>query len=422
METLYPILLNFAVALGLGALLGADREVSATGRRSNGHYAGLRSYMLISVLGFFAAYFAKTDGALLAITIGFFTLIFIVLGYLYDAWRHGFYRITTELSLVVVFVAGFLSFTEPFLATVLGVVAAAILGLKQTVDRFMAHINREELFATLKFLVITALILPLLPDRALDSWGIFNPHETWLIIVFISGLSFVGYILTKVIGANRGILLTGLVGGLMSSTAVTTSMAQASKRNRKIIYPFVLAVLGATLIQFARVLIVVAVLNPKLALTLVIPLTGMFLGGLAYCVWLWLHQPHRQAKQTARKGLAMSSPFQFVPALKFGVFYLFILAFAALMKRYFGDSGVYLASFASGFADVDAITVSLSRLNNGGEIVATVATTAIVIAVMMNNCVKFGISFFFGGAEFRRLVARGFSAIILAGVLALGLI
>jgi uncharacterized membrane protein (DUF4010 family) len=234
-------------------------------------------------------------------------------------------------------------------------------------------------------------------------------------VVLISGISFLGYVLIKVVGPRRGVGLTGILGGLASSTAVTLSVAERSRDSEGLDRPFALAVLLAWAIMFVRVIVEVAVINPPLLLTVWAPIVGVCGVTFIYCGYLYAVQPVEEHDEPQ----TVQNPFRLVPAITFGVLYAVILVASNAAQAYFGDAGVYLSSVVAGLADVDAITLSMARLNESGEVGAVPATRAIVIAAAANTVLKGGIVALTGTAGLRRAVLPGLLLIVGASGIAL---
>ena len=276
---------------------------------------------------------------------------------------------------------------------------------------FAKKIKKEELSDTLKFAVVAFIILPFLPNQGYGPLEMFNPYIIWLMVVFISGISFAGYILMKWFG-EKGITLAGILGGLVSSTAVTTSFAERSKKEKKIYGALVLGVILANGIMFIRILIEVFVLNRELFYQMLIPLLSLALLTAIFSYFIW-----EKAKKVKGK-VELKSPFTIGPALKFGVFFAVILALVKVADVYLSSKGVYLVSFISGFADVDAITVSLSQLAKTSLSLDT-ARNGIIVAALTNVAVKGGIAYWFGGKKFGKIVLSLFAALIVVGAVLL---
>lgn len=417
----FSMLISLGTALALGGLIGAEREVALHGEKKVTEFSGLRTYALISMLGFLAAYLTRTWDNLIFIALFAAVAAFLIVEYLQTSKNPRTTGITSELAALITFLVGALTLTSLIAATTVGVATVLILVLKKTFRRFLYTLQPSELFAAVKFIIVAFVVLPLLPREAIDSWGFITPYNVWLMVVFISAISFVGYVLTKVVGPRRGLGLTGLVGGLASSTAVTSSLAEQSKQNQKVVTPFTFAVIIASAVMFVRVGFEVFILNRELLPQLATTLGVMFaVSGVALaCLWYYSSRADQQKKS---EDLKLNSPFQLAPALKFGIFYIFILIAADLANKFFGESGVYAASAVSGLADVDAITISLAKLAREGELAANVATKGITIAVMINTLVKLSIVKIFGGDKFFRQSAFAFGAILLGGLLAVLLV
>ncbi|PIZ51000.1 hypothetical protein COY27_05080 [Candidatus Woesearchaeota archaeon CG_4_10_14_0_2_um_filter_33_13] len=406
----YSLLQNFALALGLGALIGLEREYARFQKR--GHdYAGIRTFPLIAVFGALSAYLGELISPWILITGIILTGLLIVIAYftITDKSRK-YVGATSEMAGFLTFFIGVLCYHgQTTFAVILAVVITLILYARSFLHHFAEKMNKEEMADTLKFAVIALVILPLLPNKAYGPYEIFNPFVIWLMVVFISGISFAGYIFIKWFG-ERGITLAGIFGGLVSSTAVTTSFAQRSKKETTIFKALALGVILANTVMFVRILIEVFVINPKLFVMMLVPFSVLILISVIFSYILWI-----KAKNVKGK-VELSSPFTLGPALKFGLFFAFILAVVKLADVYLSSKGVYLVSFISGFADVDAITVSLSQLAKTTLDMNT-ARNGIVIAALTNIAVKGGIVYWFGDRKkFAKIILSLYLALIVLGV------
>ncbi|MBT4935934.1 MgtC/SapB family protein [Candidatus Woesearchaeota archaeon] len=400
---------NFAIALVLGALVGLEREYAQY--RKRGHdYAGIRTFPLIALFGALAAYLGDIIIVWVLIVAIILMGSLIVSAYFVtrDKKKHHT-GATSEVAGLIVFFVGILCYHgELILAAVIAITMTIILYGRSVLHTFAKKIKRQELSDTLKFAVVAFIILPFLPNQGYGPLELFNPFIIWLMVVFISGISFVGYIFMKWFG-EKGITLAGILGGLISSTAVTTSFAARSKKELGVYKALVLGVILANGIMFIRILIEVFVLNRELFMEVLIPFIVLALLTAIISYFLWLN-----AKKTKGK-VELSSPFTIKPALKFGVFFAIILALVKVADVYLSSRGVYLVSFISGFADVDAITVSLSQLAKGSLAMET-ARNGIIIAALTNVAVKGGIAYWFGAQKFGRIVVGVFAALIIVGV------
>lgn len=405
----FGLLENFIIALVLGALIGLEREYARY--RHRGHeYAGIRTFPLISLFGALSAYLGATVSPYLLIAGLLIIGAMIIIAY-FNVTKASRLAVgaTSEVAGFLAFFIGILCYYGEFgLAISLTVIITIILYARSVLHHFAEKIKKEEMGDTLKFVLIAFVILPLLPDKGYGPYGLFNPHSFWLMVVFVSGISFVGYILLKWFG-EKGIALTGITGGLVSSTATTISFAQRSKKERPIYKALILGVILANSIMFVKVMVEVFAVNRNLFLRVFIPLLILLIISLVVSYFLW-----KKAKYVKGK-IELKSPFTLVPALKFAVIFAVILAAVELAKIYLGSNGVYLASFLAGLADVDAITLSLSELAKT-TLDETVAVKGILIATLTNVGIKGGLAYFMGGKEFGKTILVFYSFLIILGL------
>ena len=404
---------RFGAALAIGFLIGLQREY-AHGGPDREIFAGERTLALMGLVGCTAAMAADVLVSpwpfvvILALMGGL-----IVVSHFASAWR-GEVGLTTETAALLTIIVGSLCYWNYLaLAVALAVVTTVLLSLKLEMDTFVQHITREDIYATLKFAVITAIVLPVLPDRSFGSppWDVLNPYKIWLMVVFISGISFLGYVLVKVVGSKQGIGLTGLLGGMVSSTAVTLSFSERSQRESELAKPFALAITVAWTVMFSRVVIEVAALNLELLRVFWMPMAASAAAGLIYCIYLYFSQRTKEEGE-----VEFSNPFELGPAVKFGLIYGVILLISKAAQMYLPTAGVYLASIIAGLTDVDAITLSIAELSNTGGLDLVTAARAIVLAAMSNTVVKGGIVLSSGSSALRKALLPGFVAMLVFGI------
>jgi uncharacterized membrane protein (DUF4010 family) len=409
----YELLYGFLVALGIGILVGIERERDQ-GRKEEFRVAGVRTFTLISLLGATAGLIFQYN-AMFSVAVFAGVIILVASGYYLSSVRGQSLGQTTEIAELLVFALGYLSFFPGTrsISVMIAIVTALTLALKEHIHGFAREIKEFELLDTLKFAVITFIILPILPDRAIDSWGIFNPRQIWLLVVLISGISYLGYIMVKALGVNRGSAITGFLGGLSSSTALTTAMARRAKDDADLIKPSVFAAVIASTVMFPRMLFEIAVVNPDLNDRLFPFASLMFFAGIIASMIII-----RKHKNITKK-IDLKTPFALKPALKFAAFFLLILAMQHYALQVYGTSGVYAISFFSGLVDVDAITLSSAKMAAAGSLSETVALNSILIAAISNTLMKTMYAYILGGKEFGRLFARAAAAIVAAGALSI---
>lgn len=425
------IIVQGAYALGIGVLIGLERsvfnepEVEVELEESTVQddpqvietdtTSGVRTYATFSLVGFIAA--LANDQIPFAGLIVLAGLIGLVL-LLYKFTLKTNPGMTTEAAAIGTAILGALCHGQEQVAAVLAVILTAILSSKHFTHKLISKMRRIEVTDTLKFLVIILIVVPLLPNRALDPYGAINPYKIGILVVLISGISFVGYFLTRILGAQIGLGLTGLLGGLTSSTAVTVAMAKESKEEEHLraICAFSTVIANAT--SFFRVLIMVLILDPTLAKKLAWSIGGM--GGVACLasLALWfLASKDQSAQPTAKDApVKLKNPFSLGPAISFAVFFVVIILVSKIARAYLGDAGLYLAAAFSGLADVDAITLSVAEQCKDGSLLRGVGVLAVTIAVVSNAIVKTFIAMTTGSKSYGRLVAISLTLAVLVGL------
>ena len=408
---------RFGAALLIGLMVGLQREFAHLRQKEEEKvFGGVRTFALLSLLGCTAAFLAeRTEAALVFVAVVAVAGSLILTAYFLTA-RQGSIGMTTEVAAVITVLAGALCFWDELaLAAALSVATTVLLALKLQTQRLVRNITRADVYATLTFAVITLVVLPVLPRRSYGPppFDVLVPYKIWLMVVFISGISFLGYLLIKIVGARRGVGLTGLLGGLASSTAVTLSFAQRSRDTEGLARPFALAILLAWSVMFMRVMVEVAALNRALLRIVWIPLTAALVVSGAYCIYLY----RAQASDKQDEQDTFKNPFELGPALTFGLLYAVILLVANAAQLYLGSTGVYLSSIASGVADVDAITLSMAELSREGQnLDLRTAARAIVLAAASNTLVKGGIVLSTGSAALRKVILPGLIATLATAI------
>jgi uncharacterized membrane protein (DUF4010 family) len=405
---------RFGTALGLGLLLGLERE------RMQGpeveSFAGARTFSMLALLGATAVYFQIQLGSPLLPLAVFLSVAGIAIVSYYVTSQRGDVGATTEVCALLTFLIGALSGAgELILATALAVAALLLLSIKGWTHRFAEHIEPADIEATLKFAIITVIVLPLLPNRSFgpEPLDVVNPYKVWLMVVLISGLNFASYVLVKVVGQEHGIGLTGVLGGLVSSTAVTLGFSQRSRREPGLAAPFTLAILAAWAVMFFRVLAVVAVIDLPLARQLGVGIGLIGAVNLAICALLFVRHRGDQKGQV-KSG---SNPFELGEAIKFGLVFGAVTFAARAAQVYFGAAGLYLAGALAGLTDVDAIALSMATLAQADPASLVPAARTILIAVLTNTAVKTGMAAALGSPELRRSVVPYAALVMAAGVL-----
>jgi len=375
---------RLAVALALGLLIGIERgwheRTTAEGHR----VAGVRTFGLISLLGAIWALMAEELGEVI-LALAFLAFAGLVIAaHILDARSDRDYGITTAVAALLTFALGAIAARGHLsIAAATAVIAATLLGLKPVLHHWLEQLEQRELYAIFKMLLISVVLLPVLPDKGYGPWEALNPYAIWWLVVLIAGISFVGYFAIRIAGSRRGIVITGLFGGLASSTAATLSFARLGRQNLGAQSLLAAGVILAAGTMFPRILLEVSVVNRGLLPSLSAPLLGMMVA--SYLVLpLLLASSEREGPVRA---VAISNPFEILPALKFGLLLVAVMLAAKGFQQWFGDAGLFAVAAISGITDVDAITLSVARLARS-ELDGTVAVQAIVVAACVNTLVK----------------------------------
>jgi uncharacterized membrane protein (DUF4010 family) len=409
---------NFAIAILIGALIGIEREKR---RETEETIGGIRTFILLAMLGAVGGFLSQQlDTVWPLVVIVALGALIVVAGFLIDAdERKGQIGLITELAAIVVTVlAGLATLGQPELAVCLGIVVAALLAYKQPLHGLIDKIGWDDIFAGLRLLIASFIILPLLPDRTVDPWDALNPRKLWLLVVMISGLSMIGYVATRWLGPGRGTVVTGLAGGLASSTAATLAFSRQSKENDDAPAAQMLAIgtLIAWAVMFARVMVISFAVYPALLRELAVPMTAMGLACLASVgVLLWRQRSDGTGSKPAE--IAVTTPFTLTQATKFGLLFAAILLVVEIVSDLDLQGGLYVVAALAGLTDVDAISLSMAQHARGGA--TLVATIAIVIATLANTAVKAGMAASIGGAGYRRLILAATALIAIAGAAAI---
>ena len=409
---------RLGVALAIGLLVGLQRQFAKQGDDDD-LFAGVRTFALVGMAGGLSATLAIASGSAIPLATGFVVIgVVVAIGYL-GGIRQGSLGLTTEVAAIVTFLAGAVAgYGGLTIATAVGVATTALLAAKPYTQEFISRLDRQDVEATIQFAVMAALILPILPREALGPapFDAASPFKVGLMVVFILGLSFLGYVLIKFVGARRGIGLTGILGGLVSSTAVTLTMSERSKSSAGLVRALAMAVLLAWTIMYGRVLVEIGVVNSGLLPETIIPIG---VGGAIVAPWAAFVAIRRNdtVDDQDADDERFSNPFSLGPAFQFGLLYGIVLIGSKALSMYLGETGVYVGALASGVADVDAITLSMAELSRGnGELSDSTAANAIVLAAASNTLVKGGLVWTISSAGMRKLVAPAVVGAVVASV------
>lgn len=399
-------LLEILLSIGLGTLIGIERE-----RRAKGEiFAGVRTFALVTLLGYLSALSKEFLGNVFGLYIAFtgVSLIAIVNHFLtYKKIKR--VGVTSEIAFIIGFLIGVFVYFDSFpyvIPVSLSILTTLILFSREAAHKFARHLKRKELRDVIIFSILAFIILPILPDKYLDPLQIFNPYLIWLSIVLILAISFLGYVGVKIFG-SKGLIISGFFGGLFSSTFVTATMAERIKEKEKLFYPSISAIFLSFSTAYLRLLTILLIFNFKLLDYLLFPL--LLLSILTAC----FIYPFIKGRKSKREMVKLKSPLSFKAAFQFGLVLILILAFIKITLRIFPEEGIYLVSFLSGMADVDAITISLSV----SEIYLDLVAKCIILATISNTIFKFFLLNSIAGFGISKRVILQFSFLLIISFL-----
>jgi len=423
MQTFEESFLGFLVALAAGVLIGLERQQDLGSERKTG-IGGVRTFPLIALAGAMSAFLSQALGVWPIIATLLILGALLAVSYDKEWTRKDHPGIITALAALITFLLGVLALLPALpldaphrylLIVGSAGVVMALLSLKERLHHVVQQVSDADIYATAKFVILALVVLPLLPDRTYGPLNVLNPFHTGIMVVLIAGISFLGYLCTRVIGPTRGLATTGIVGGFVASTAVTMSMADQTRKDPHLALPGATAILGASSTMFVRMLVIVSLLQPDLFLMLLAPLGSMAISGYVMSFFLY---SKAQGTGTDRPDISHRNPFELRPALGFGLLYAGVLFISKAAQTFLGDRGLYASSLLAGTTDVDAITLSIVRLQQDGLLAAT-AATAITLAAMTNTIVKVLLAGWFGGKTLMKYVAPGMIVILATGALIL---
>lgn len=403
--------IRLSVATGIGLVIGLEREYASL-KKEGENFAGLRTFIFVVLFGFLATFIGIVlthwilFGALIA------TVAIIAVSYWVSA-RKGEIGGTTEFATLIAFLLGsttFMGFIQESLAMM--VIVVVLLSLKVELKRIVGQITSTELYAFIKFVILALLIFPFLPNQTFGPYDVFNPREVGWIIVLTSGLGFAGYLLMKFLGSEKGILLTGILGGLVSSTVVTWVFSKKSKEVPSLSRNCAVAILAASTIMVIRVIVWIVIFNRDLLPGLIIPMSLIFLTGIGTSIFF--HQK-QQLQTTEIADFPLGEALNLREAIFFGVLYTGILFLVSYANHQYGTKGIFLSSAIAALTDIDAITISVSKLA-GNTVPLLTAQNAILLATLCNTIVKIGIALWAGSPNLKKHILVGYGLVFVAGI------
>jgi len=407
---------EFAIALLLGALVGLEREKHKTAEHP-GSFAGIRTYILFSQLGAVSAWLALDLQQIWLVGMALCAVIALVISsyWLENKGDKSALGLTSELAAITVFLLGAaVVFGYSELAVALAILTSAVLAFREPLHGLVNKFGSDDLFATLKLLLASFIVLPLLPNHTVDPWSALNPYKLWLLVILISALSLAGYVAIRSFGAAKGSAITGLTGGLVSSTATTLSFARSSKQQHDALAADHLAagILLSWTVMFLRVLLICSALYWPLFQLLAWALGGMALICVltaGYLFWAG----HQRLEPVSQARMQLQNPFSLMSAIQFGVMFAAVLLAVKLTELYFPGQGVLYLSALAGLTDVDAISLSMADFAQQ-QMQTMLAAQAILLACLSNTIVKTAMVMVIGSRPMMQRIVLCTTLLILA--------
>jgi uncharacterized membrane protein (DUF4010 family) len=401
-------LIGLGIAALIGLAIGIERQWSGHATGPDARFGGIRTFFMLGLLGGLAGVFLQLGWTALGITFLAAAAALIVAAYVVVSRRpRADPDATTEVAgLLVLALATVAALGAHLLAGGAAAVLVLTLREKARLHRLVQRIGEAEFRAAIQFSVLALVVLPLLPPGPYGPLGGIRPRELWAVVLLFSGLSFAGFLARRIAGADLGYPVTGLLGGLLSSTAVTLQFSRQSRRDPQLAVPLALGVLGASTVLLPRVAIVAAILNQAVAATLVPFLAAPAVIGLVIVVTALV----RQRRDRTEAILEERNPLRLWTAIQLAIALQAVIMIMVLVQETWGSPGVVASAAVLGLTDVDALTLSMSKMGGDPGLVG-LAAQAIVVGVIANTVMKLGMALVLGSAGFRWRVAGGLLAL-----------
>jgi len=371
--------LRFLVALALGFLIGLERE-STKVEHNRLPVGGIRTLPLISMYGFGCAWLYQI-GAVAMFPVGLASIIALTTVGYFAKTKEGRFGATSEVSVLITFLIGAMSLlVDVWIAMAIGVIAAVLLSEKAKLETYVESLDRVGFLATLRFLLVTVIILPVLPNQEYTQFKL-NPTRIWEIVIMVSTIGFVGYLLSKKFGHSMGLWLSGLLGGIVSSTAVSISAGRIARKSPERSSSALQASTLGSSVMYIRILILLWAVNP----TIVNYLWWKLLILAAVGIVLSLRLPGGNRGSNGSEVPDLHNPFEIMPAVWFAALFVILSVITSIVKQSAGDTGVFALSAVVGVTDIDPFILSLAQRSTDG---LRIAASAIIIAMLSNTIAK----------------------------------
>ncbi len=390
----YEVIRQILTVLLIGFMIGLQRSLTYI-LQNEEFFMGSRTFALIALAGYMAGWLgSKSESIAVATTL--IVAAFIALTYYFKVTKLAKLGITTQIAAFITFLLGLMVWygLENY-AIFIAVLIIVLLEIKPKLQQLERRISPTDINSVILLLVMTFVILPVLPDKMIGPYRLFNPYKTWVMAIIIAALSFIGYVAIKVLGQKHGVLVTGAAGGLISSTAVSITLADIFPKRREFIPIYTAGIAISWTFMFLRVFVETLIIDVHLAKIVAVPYLLTAATGLGYVYYLYKMAPTTQLE--FHNPQLEKNPLQLSEAIKFGILFGIIYGAIAFVENRYGNIGVYIVSVISGITDVDAITLSLSEMAKEQRLEQLAALTGIVAASFTNTLVKLAIVYWLGG-------------------------
>ena len=392
-----------AEAIAIGLLVGIERYKARGGDEKR--FAGVRTFAAFALLGGVCGLFDSTQ--LTMVTFAAVALL-VVVGY----YREPGIGLTTEIAALLTFWLGYLIHLEEILAISIAIVLTIMLASKQILHGFIKNsISEIELYDTLKFLAVVLVVYPLLPDRSMGPFAFFNPAKTWFLVVLVSAIGYAGYLLMRLVGQRKGLLFSSLLGGFVSTTATTMSLASRAREAPQSARVLGVAAVSANAVQFPRLLLLLAVVDAAFARVLAAPFAAMTFAGFAGA---WLISRWRRDAEPDVK-MPLKNPFSLTPALRFAAFFVAVLFVVKAAQAGLGERGVFLASILGGTVSASAVGLTLARAVTDGSLALESAKWALLAGIAANALTKWVVTYLNGSRPLAFWLGGGLATMLAVG-------
>lgn len=396
------LLSDLAVVFGIGMLIGLEREVSH--QEPDSLFAGFRTFPLVALFGYLSALVSVSFGIWILVVAFTAVVVLVSVSYIRLSAKNDI-GATTEVTFLVAFLLGVMVQLDQILPAVsVAVLVTALLSIKFQVTAALGKFTRHDLTALIRFAIMAAIILPFLPDESVGPMHVLNPRAAGLMILLISGISFAGYVAIRLLGPEQGIHLTALLGGVVSSTALTWDFARKSRETPEHASRLATGMVMAWSVMYSRVLVILWIFSPEIGVVATLPM--LVTSGVGFLTSRWIVRAPQPEGGIVKSG-GVQNPLNMKNAILFTALFLVVAFLSRVAQDWLGTGGLYLVAAISGLTDVDAIVYSVIT----SDLIAEIATVAILLAALVNTLFKSVLAAMTGDSSARPILWKGVAAI-----------